>query len=98
MHAKKTRDRKKQFLEMSENIIAEMEAEAKAMRSYLLSLNLISEEDCALSLRREMESKEEIAKLKVLRCFELIETTMIDKVGNVIYPEDHNRGGRPSRF
>lgn len=98
MHAKKTRDRKKQFLEMSENIIAEMEAEAKAMRSYLLSLNLISEEDCALSLRREMESKEEIAKLKVLRCFELIETTMIDKVGNTIYPEDHNRGGRPSRF
>lgn len=98
MHAKKTRDRKKQFLEMSENIIAEMEAEAKAMRSYLLSLNLISEEYCALSLRREMESKEEIAKLKVLRCFELIETTMIDKVGNVIYPEVHSRGGRPSRF
>ena len=65
MHAKKTRDRKKHFLGMSEKIITEMETEASAMRNYLRSLNLISEEECRQSQQRALECQQEIANLKV---------------------------------
>ncbi len=65
MHAKKTRDRKKQFLEMSEKIITEMEKESTSLRTYLLSLNLITEEEFEQSKQRLLESKLEIEHLKV---------------------------------
>lgn len=65
MHAKKTRDRKKHFLEMSEKIIVEMEKEANSLRNYLFSLNLISPEEVEVSRQRVLASKIEIEHLKV---------------------------------
>jgi SOS-response transcriptional repressor LexA len=67
MHAKKTRDRKKQFLEVSEKVISEMEAEALAMRQYLRSLNLISEQEMAEYIERDNRSKRAIEQMKLVR-------------------------------
>lgn len=66
MHAKKTRDRKKFFLDMSEKIISEMENESKALREYLRSLNMITEEECSLFHARDLQSQQELAHLKVI--------------------------------
>jgi len=38
MHAKRTRDRKKMFLEASENVISNMETESYLLRSYLVNI------------------------------------------------------------
>ena len=65
MHAKKTRDRKKQFLDISEKIITEMEAEAESLRKYLLSINAITEDDIIESHERTERSKQKIANLMV---------------------------------
>lgn len=65
MHAKKTRDRKKLFLEMSEKIIGEMEKEAKQLREYMLSMNLMTEEEFDRYRQRDLISKQEIENLKV---------------------------------
>jgi hypothetical protein len=45
MHAKKTRDRKKHFFELSDKIITEMENEVKQLREYLASMNVPIPED-----------------------------------------------------
>jgi len=60
MHAKKTRDRKKQFLELSEKIISEMETEAQQLREYMLSMNLMTEEEYVAYRERDIQSKLEI--------------------------------------
>ena len=65
MHAKRTRDRKKQLLEVSESIIGEMENESHSLREYLVSLKLISVEEAEKSEERACESKKERAALKV---------------------------------
>lgn len=67
MHAKKTRDRKKQFLEMSEKVISEMEAEAVTMRQYLRSLDLISDVEINMSIERDKQSKITIEQMKRVR-------------------------------
>ena len=64
MHAKRTRDKKKMFLEASEQIISEMENESRLLREYLVSAKLISVEYCAQSEHRAMQSKKELALLK----------------------------------
>lgn len=64
MHAKRTRDKKKMFLEASEQIISEMENESRVLREYLVSAKLISVEYCAESEQRAMQSKKELALLK----------------------------------
>ena len=66
MHAKRTRDRKKQLLEVSESMIGEMENESHALREYLVSLKLISVEEAEKSEERATESKKELAALKVI--------------------------------
>lgn len=68
MHAKKTRDRKKCFLEASEKFIADMEAEAKILRTYLRSLKVISEEEIVELNERDEQSRKELAILKL--CWE----------------------------
>jgi hypothetical protein len=45
LHAKKTRDRKKYFLEISDKILYELSLETDKLRSYLRSFNIISEEE-----------------------------------------------------
>ena len=75
MHAKRTRDRKKQLLEVSESMIGEMENESHALREYLVSLKLISVEEAEKSEERATESKKELAALKVI----LIQVLFINK-------------------
>jgi hypothetical protein len=65
MHAKKTRDRKKLFLQASEQIIREMEADLRTVRDYLVSIKLLSHEDAARANQHDLECKEELARLKV---------------------------------
>lgn len=64
MHAKRTRDRKKYFLEASERIIVDMGAEVVAMRNYLVSINVLSPEDVAKSQERDIASRKQLALLK----------------------------------
>ena len=64
MHAKRTRDRKKYFLEVSERTIVDLEQEVQAMRNYLVSIKLLSAEDAAKSKERDSQSKRQLALLK----------------------------------
>eukprot|EP01031_Cornospumella_fuschlensis_P017227 gene17227-21063_t len=64
MHAKKTRDRKKFFLEMSGKIIMEMEKESQQLRSYLISTGVLREEDMAKYKDREMQFRREMMELR----------------------------------
>lgn len=68
MHAKRTRDRKKQLVEVSESMIGQMENESHALREYLVSLKLLSVEEAEKSKERASESQKELAALKVLQC------------------------------
>ena len=52
---------------MSDKIIDEMEKESLALRNYLRSLNLISDEELEKSRLRELKSRQEIAKLRKVR-------------------------------
>jgi hypothetical protein len=64
MHAKKTRDRKKKFFELSEKIIVNMENEAKILRYYLLSINVLTAEQVALSEKTDQQFRISLAKIK----------------------------------
>jgi len=63
MHAKRTRDRKKNFLEASEHIIADMESEIIAMRNYLLSIKVLTSDDLSKSAERDILAKKQLALL-----------------------------------
>ena len=65
MHAKKTRDKKKNFLEISEKLIQEMEKESRTLRAYLYKLNLVSDEEIRTSKLRETQSKLQLDNFKV---------------------------------
>jgi hypothetical protein len=65
MHAKRTRDRKKMFFELSEQLIAEMEAEHRKLRDYLVAVRLISVDEARESEARSQEARRELARLKV---------------------------------
>ena len=62
MHAKRTRDRKKMFFEISEQVIAKMEAEAKILRNYLVSANMMTIEE-----RDAREERDKIARISLMR-------------------------------
>jgi hypothetical protein len=65
MHAKRTRDRKKMFLEVSEQIISDMESESRILRDYLVSLRLMTQDEASKAEERTNDSKRELAVLKV---------------------------------
>lgn len=73
MHAKKTRDRKKFFLEMSDKIISEMETESKALRDYLRTIGVLSEEEYQQRNLIDLKAREEIDNLKVCLFFPVID-------------------------
>lgn len=73
MHAKKTRDRKKFFLEMSDKIISEMETESKALRDYLRTIGVLSEEEYQQRNLIDLKAREEIDNLKVCLFFPIID-------------------------
>lgn len=65
MHAKKTRDRKKFFLEISNKLIEDMESEARKLRGYLLALEFISEEDVNRAQLRDQQARAELNSFMV---------------------------------
>ena len=65
MHAKRTRDRKKMLVEISEQMITKMENEARCLRDYLVSVKLMSVEESRASEERSVASQKELAQLKV---------------------------------
>jgi hypothetical protein len=65
MHAKKTRDKKKMFLEASELAIHEMELETMKLRDYLRSLKLLSEDEYRKAHERDVAARKELSSLKV---------------------------------
>lgn len=65
MHAKKTRDRKKMFLQASEQIISEMESQVDVLRNYLLSLKILSLKEVEDCHERDIQSRRELLTLKV---------------------------------
>lgn len=65
IHAKKTRDKKKHFFESSENIIDEMVNELNLLRDYLVSINMMTEEERSQARERDVEAKKELTKLKM---------------------------------
>lgn len=76
IHAKRTREKKKHFIERSEKIIAEMVHEANLLREYLISVKMMTRDEDVRAKLRDIESKEELEILKVSR-FKLIS---IDRV------------------
>lgn len=68
IHAKKTRDRKKVFLENSEHTIVEMEKDARLLREYLLNKNLITSAEYNDMKNKEIQCHKELISLrKVIR-------------------------------
>jgi hypothetical protein len=67
LHAKKTRDRKKYFLGISDKIIEELSSETDNLRNYLRSLNIINEEELKKSELLTLQLKQSsMSRAKVL--------------------------------
>lgn len=64
MHAKRTRDRKKLFFEISEKVISKMEAEAKILRDYLVSVKMMTAEEAKARADRDKTARLSLAMLK----------------------------------
>jgi CHASE3 domain sensor protein len=69
LHAKKTRDRKKFFLDIGDKIIAEMLNESELLRSYLLSQEIISLEEYNKSKNRDIESTQIVVNVSIFKFF-----------------------------
>lgn len=65
MHAKKTRDKKKNAVEINEKLIQEMEKESRTLRAYLYKLNLVTVDEIRSSKLRENQSKLQLDHFKV---------------------------------
>ena len=63
MHAKRTRDRKKMFLEASENVIHDMEEESSHLRKYLVDVGVMTVEASNNWRDRDMSRRYELAAL-----------------------------------
>jgi hypothetical protein len=67
LHAKKTRDRKKYFLGISDKIIEELSSETDNLRNYLRSLNILNEEELKKSELLTLQLKQSsMSRAKVL--------------------------------
>jgi hypothetical protein len=64
MHAKRNRDRKKMFFEESEKLVENMEVETKILRSYLVSIKVMSTEEAAVHEESDNVFKATLARLK----------------------------------
>lgn len=69
-HAKKTRDRKRYFMEISSTLIYEMEREAKIMREYLCSIGAMSMADVIAAEQHDIQCRLDIANSKLHACEE----------------------------
>lgn len=66
MHAKKTRDKKKNQFDQNEAIILELERDTRLLRDYLVSLKIITPEEAIISDRHDKAAKAELALFKVI--------------------------------
>ena len=64
IHAKKTRDKKKVFLEASEIMIRKLEDNVYALRDYLVKCNLLSTKELQTMLERDRRAQIELASVK----------------------------------
>jgi len=64
IHAKKTRDKKKVFLEASETMIRKLEDDVYALRDYLVKCNLLSTEELQNMLEKDRRAQIELASVK----------------------------------
>lgn len=65
IHAKKTREKNKNFFGMSEIIISEMKKESTALRSYLSSLYVLSQEEIEERQRQDLLFDEQLTRIKI---------------------------------
>ena len=72
MHAKRTRDRKKNFVDLSEKLIMDMDTEAKSLMEYLVSIKLITAEELNNSKEKAIAARNELTILKVNKSFFLL--------------------------
>lgn len=70
IHAKKTRDKKKIFLESSEKIILSLEADVTTLREYLLQFNLITMKEVERLGEQDRMANLELAALKESSSFD----------------------------
>lgn len=64
MHAKRTRDRKKMFFEISEKVITSMEQENKVLRDYLVSINVMEAEDAVMCEEHDRAARSSLVALR----------------------------------
>jgi len=64
MHAKRTRDRKKLFFEISEKVITNMEKENKILRNYLVAINVMKPEYATMCEENDRKARLSLASLK----------------------------------
>jgi hypothetical protein len=64
IHAKKTRDKKKIFLESSEKIICSLEQDVHTLREYLVEFNLMSTEEAAHLHEKDRLARAQLETLK----------------------------------
>lgn len=64
MHAKKNRDRKKAFFELSEKTILDLELESKMLRNYLVGIQALSQEDASASEQHDEKCRQNLLILK----------------------------------
>jgi len=64
LHAKKTREKKKLFLEYSEQMIVNMEHESKILRDYLVSIDVMTIEEAVICEENDKKFRSILARLK----------------------------------
>ena len=64
IHAKKTRDKKKIFLEASEKAIQRLESDVQTLREYLLQFNMMSTQELSMLIERDRIANQELSALK----------------------------------
>jgi hypothetical protein len=72
LHAKKTRDRKKYFLGISDKIIEELSSETDNLRNYLRSLNILNEEELKKSELLTLQLKQSSMPRSKVLLYEMI--------------------------
>lgn len=65
MHAKKTREKKKQFFEESEKLLNAMVHEHNLLREYLISVKVMSRDEDTKAKQRDIEAEKELESFKV---------------------------------
>ena len=69
IHAKKTREKKKQFFEESEKTLNAMVHEHNLLREYLISVKVMSRDEDTKAKQRDKEAERELESFKVCMFF-----------------------------